>query len=135
MTHKKFLQVIGILFAIQLLDSTSSIYGMTPEERDLFWRTLPRHTMPDPTPILENENEQAAAMQNFEAVIICPYEGDPAIAQHDGRPVIVRNICEFRIGDYGNPISLERFSCQQCWEDRMDAGGRQLVRDNPPDDH
>ncbi len=134
MTHKKFLQVIGILFTIQLLDSTSSIYGMD-EDRDLFWRTLPRHTMPEAIPILENEDEQAVAMQNFETVIICPYEGDPAIAQHDGRLVIVRNICEFRIGDYGNPISLERFSCQQCWERYHGAFGPQLVRDNPPDEH
>jgi hypothetical protein len=134
MTQKKFLQIIGIFFTLQLIDSTSSAYGMIPGDQE---DQPPRSPIRD-RHVFENESERAIAMQNFEALVICQYEGDPHIdGQHEGRPLIVRNIREFRVEDnFGEPVpELEKFSCQQCWENYMDALGHQLVMNNPLDDH
>lgn len=117
MTQKKFLQIIGILFTIQLLDSTSSAYGMNAAD-DEYWTTPPRNTQIH-RQLCDSEDEIKTAKRNFEAVVIC---------QHEGEALTVRYIGEFKIEDW-EPAREQatKFSCGLCWERYWDAKSNDLL--------
>lgn len=114
MTQKKFFQIIGILFTIQLLDSTSSAYGMDEEKH---WTTPPRNTQIH-RQLCDSEDEIKTAKKNFEAVVIC---------QHEGEALTVRYIGEFRIEEW-EPAreQAKKFSCEPCWERYWDDKSHNL---------